>query len=340
MLKNGMLVVSVLFVFCCPLVSHALSDEAAMMTTAKAHYQDGGYYYASTWLERILRKWPDTAQREEILVMMAKSYAATGREDKAARTVKTLLKDYPQAAGKLDRDILKSAQEPSAAAAKSQDEVKAPVAAQAPVKPEAAAPAAAKDVIPAVAAVATPAPALSVPVALPVDAVKAEETETACRDTSASVPGTYAIEVGEFIGKNALVKGKKGVKKAGLMPVVGPGGRKMEVMLRIQAGEFSDEGAARKMLNKLRKVNVDQFMLKDKGGTFRVYAGSYFEHQAALDEQKRLSRKGLRSELKEATVPVSTYVINAGCFATEQVAKEKLAELERLGLKGKVLPPQ
>ncbi len=248
MLKNGMLVVSMLFVFCRPLVSHAQSDEAAMMTTAKVHYQDGGYYV----------------------------------------------------------------------------EVKASVAAQAPIKAE----------------VAAPAPALSVPVALPVDAVMSEETETACRDTSASVPGTYAIEVGEFIGKNALVKGKKAVKKAGLMPVVGPGGQKVEVMLRIQVGEFSDEGAARKMLNKLRKVNAGLFMLKDKGGTFRVYAGSYFEHQAALDEQKRLSGKGIRSELKEATVPVSTYVINAGCFATEQAAKEKLAELERLGLKGKVLPPQ
>jgi hypothetical protein len=387
MFKIRMLLLSVLLsVFCCPLLSHAQLDEAEMMAMAKGHYQEGGYYYASTWLERILRTWPQTAQREEILLMMAKSYAATGREDKAARVVKTLMKDYPQAAAKLDPETLKLAeqQEPydlasaqpdaagqgvpdaarrdapaepaEPAAAKVQDEASAPVPAEAPkkaegVKPavakvaaatvaEVAQPAVAEAAKPAAAAVAKPAPASAAPVAISVDAPKGAETETACRDNSATAPGSYAVEVGEFVGKNALIRGKRAVEKAGLVPVVGPGRQRVEAMLRILVGEYSGEAAAKKVLNKLRKVGAEHFMLKDNGGTFRVYAGSYFEHQAALDEQKRLLGKGFDSELREATVPVSTYVINAGCFPTEEAARGKLAELERLGVKGKVLPPQ
>lgn len=395
MFKVLMLLVSMLLsVFCHPLVTQAQQDEAAMMATAKGHYQEGGYYYASTWLERILRNWPATAQREEILLMMAKSYAATGREDKAARTVETLLKDYPQAAVKLDQDILKLVRAPdlqvgeapipvAAAApalaqpaapsqavpdaarqnapvahaepapAKAADEANASAPAEAPIKPDALKPAVAVGAKPAVEEAATPAivevanPAATVaatnapaplnPVALPAEALTGGETETACRDSSATDPGTYAIELGAFIGKNALARGKRAVEKAGLMPVVGPGPQKVEVMLRILVGEFSDESAAKKVLNKLRKAGAEQFMLKDKGGVFRIYAGSYFEHQAALDEQKRLLGKGIPSELKEATVAVSTFVINAGCFPTEEVAKVKLAELERLGMKGKVM---
>lgn len=432
MLNIRMLAVWMLLsVFCCPLMSHAQPDEAAMLATAKGHFQDGGYYYASTWLERILRNSPKTAQREEILVMLAKSYAATGREEKAARAVRTLLKDYPQAAAKLDQDMLKLAQEsyaetpplaasqaaeasapapvasavpaasataqlteavtpPSAGAIKAPvavavtapaqsaasgqaipdvakqnvapaaatvpDEVKAPVKAEAPVKADVAAPAVAIAATPGVAETAKPAVALvatpavvqvavapsapASPVVVPVDALNAGETETACRDNSATVPGTYAIELGEFIGKNSLVRAKKAVKKAGLVPVVAQGRQKVAVMLRILMGEYHDEAAAKKMLNKLRKAGAECFMLKDKGRTFRVYAGSYFEHQAALDEQKRLLAQGLDSELREATVTVSTYLIDAGCFPTDQAAKGKLAELERLGLKGKVLPPQ
>lgn len=403
MFKIRMLLLSVLLsVFCCPLLSHAQLDEAEMMATAKGHYQEGGYYYASTWLERILRTWPQTAQREEILLMMAKSYAATGREDKAARVVKTLIKDYPQAAAKLDPETLKLAeqQEPydlasvqpdaagqgvpdaarrdapaepaGPAAAKVQDGASAPVPAEAPkkaegVKPavakiaavtvaevaqpaaaevakpapaEVAKPAAAEAAKPAPAADAKPAPASAAPVAISVDASKGAETETACRDSSATAPGSYAVEVGEFVGKNALIRGKRAVEKAGLVPVVGPGRQRVEAMLRILVGEYSREAAAKKVLNKLRGAGAEHFILKDNGGTFRVYAGSYFEHQAALDEQKRLLGKGFDSELREATVPVSTYVINAGCFPTEEAARAKLSELERLGVKGKLLPPQ
>ena len=82
-----------------PSASFAASDEAAIFTQGKKHYQDKSYYFASTWLERVLNKYPTTQKREEVLLMLARCYAGTSREEKAVRTLNTLLKDFPQAAG-------------------------------------------------------------------------------------------------------------------------------------------------------------------------------------------------------------------------------------------------
>lgn len=105
-----MLVLAILLAFfISPLTSHAQSDEATMLEVAKFQYHDGNHYFASTWLERILKTYPRTARREEVLVMLSNSYAATGRDEKAVRTLQILLKDYPKAAATLDPSLLKLA---------------------------------------------------------------------------------------------------------------------------------------------------------------------------------------------------------------------------------------
>ncbi|QWV98798.1 tetratricopeptide repeat protein [Geomonas nitrogeniifigens] len=96
-----------------PSESFADSDEASMFTQARNHYKENSYYFASTWLERILKKYPSTSQREEVLLMLAKCYASTSREEKAVRTLKTLLKDFPKASDKLEPGLLKMVQDQS-----------------------------------------------------------------------------------------------------------------------------------------------------------------------------------------------------------------------------------
>lgn len=108
-----LLVAVVLACLIIPSASFAESDEASMFAQARSHFQESNYYFASTWLERILKKFPATPQREEVLMMLAKSYAATSRDEKAIRTLKTLLKDFPKAAGKLEPGLLKLVQEPA-----------------------------------------------------------------------------------------------------------------------------------------------------------------------------------------------------------------------------------
>ncbi|HBA87958.1 MAG TPA: hypothetical protein DCZ75_08180 [Geobacter sp.] len=90
-----------------PSASYAEPGEATMLEQARFNYEKGSYYIAATWLERTLTSYPRTPQREELLLMIAKCYATTWREDKAAQTVRTLQKYYPNAAATLEPALLK-----------------------------------------------------------------------------------------------------------------------------------------------------------------------------------------------------------------------------------------
>ena len=100
---------SLLVLFLCPISSHAQTDEESMLARARQHFSKGNYYLATTWLERIIKKYPATPRREEVLLMASKAYDLTGQDEKAAQTLRTLLKDYPEAAKSLDPRLLKLA---------------------------------------------------------------------------------------------------------------------------------------------------------------------------------------------------------------------------------------
>jgi outer membrane protein assembly factor BamD (BamD/ComL family) len=108
---------------------YAQADEATMLAQAKEHYGSGLYYLASTWLTRILNQYPATPHRDEVLLMLSKSFAYTGRDSKAAEVVRTLLTDYPKAAETLDKELLKMAkQEQSPTSASPQRKAPTPAA--------------------------------------------------------------------------------------------------------------------------------------------------------------------------------------------------------------------
>lgn len=159
---------------------------------------------------------------------------------------------------------------------------------------------------------------------------------------SAAAAGTiYTLEFGTYVLKSKMVEIKKKIKSAGLKPVVEPGPKKKEQMSRIHVGEYADQKAAEKMLQKLRKAKAEQFLLQDKTGKFNVYAGSYFDKLGAVDEQLRLAGFGITTELKQISVQVPTFVLTAGSFKSQEAATQKGAELERLGVKPTVVqrPP-
>ena len=64
-----LLLISLLALSLCPNLSYAQTDEAEMLEQARKQYQTGNYYFASTWMERILKEYPATPQREELLLM-------------------------------------------------------------------------------------------------------------------------------------------------------------------------------------------------------------------------------------------------------------------------------
>ena len=104
-----LILTSLLVLLLCPLVSYAQTNEANMLEQAREQYRTGNYYFATTWMERILKEYPATSKREEILVMMLKAYSSTGRDAKAAQALDTLVKQYPKTVATLDPDLLKAA---------------------------------------------------------------------------------------------------------------------------------------------------------------------------------------------------------------------------------------
>lgn len=94
-----------------PLASFAQTESEAMLVQARQHFEKGEYYFATTWFERFLKSNPSSPQRKDVLLLMSKAYLASGREEKAAKTLATLIKDYPDAANSLDPQLLKLAKE-------------------------------------------------------------------------------------------------------------------------------------------------------------------------------------------------------------------------------------
>ena len=155
-----------------------------------------------------------------------------------------------------------------------------------------------------------------------------------CRKSDNSdEPAAFTIEVGQYVAKAALAAAKRKIEKAGMVPVVEPGPKRKEMMTRIHLGQFANQQAAKKTLDKLCALNEECFFLRDKAGNFHLYAGSYHDRKAAAQEQQRFTARGIKSELKQAEVLLPTFVLTAGCFNSPEAAREKLTDLERVGMK-------
>ena len=82
------------------------TEDEAMLAQAREHLSNRKYYFASTWLERLLRDHPATPQRKEALLLIIKVYDLSGRNEKAVPYVRALVKEFPKAAASLDPELL------------------------------------------------------------------------------------------------------------------------------------------------------------------------------------------------------------------------------------------
>lgn len=399
-----------------------------MLEQGMTQYQAGNYYYASSWFERILKQYPNTVKKREILTMLATSCAVTGREEKAGKVLRNLLREYPQAAQGLDPKLLQLAgqapareavadPEPAPAAqvpALGQKPVPAAVAAPEPAVPAAPRPTP-KIAAPAPSPVPAARPAISVPAPVPeskkaaakpagasapaaqkaVPAAAAKPLPVAAPGASAAVasasvsarpsktpatPGkqanpatqakpaiqvaqvakttakpvaqvapakpaampadeiaVYTLQIGEFVMKLALADAVKKVEDAGLKPMVGKGPKKKEPRIRLYYGERANEQLAKKEVEQLRSNKVDAFFLKEAGGKYRIYAGSYIDEKAAEKERQRIAPQGVKVTLKPVLVSFPSYLVLAGSFSTRAAAEARAADFVKQGLKVEVI---
>lgn len=154
------------------------------------------------------------------------------------------------------------------------------------------------------------------------------------------IPGqteAYIVELGQYATKLTLEDAKKRAQRSGIAYFVEQGPKHKEPMTRVHIGEYANQQAAKKTLDKLRAVNAEHFVLQDKTGKLNIYAGSFADPKAALKEQQRFASLGIKSNLKQVMVSVPTYQLSAGCFLTEEAARKKVAELDKLGFKSVVV---
>jgi len=107
-IKNVILItslISVLFQSFPPLTQ---ADESSMLENGRSHFQSGEYYFATTWLERILKNYPATPHRKEVLLMITRAYARSGRNDKAVDYLTMLRKEFPEAAASFESEYRRS----------------------------------------------------------------------------------------------------------------------------------------------------------------------------------------------------------------------------------------
>jgi len=82
------------------------SEEGALKD-ARVDVSTGYYHLATVRLERILREYPKSRHRSEMLLLIVKSYALSHREAEAIPHLRALLREFPEEAARLDPKFLK-----------------------------------------------------------------------------------------------------------------------------------------------------------------------------------------------------------------------------------------
>jgi hypothetical protein len=71
------------------------ADDDSPLEKGTSYFQAGQYYFATTWLERFIKNNPVSPQRKEALIMISRAYALSDRDEKAARYLDILRKEFP-----------------------------------------------------------------------------------------------------------------------------------------------------------------------------------------------------------------------------------------------------
>ena len=151
-----------------------------------------------------------------------------------------------------------------------------------------------------------------------------------------SAPHRYTLTIGEYEVKSAMADAIKRINRAGLIPIVKSGPTKTKAIIRLQVADYPDQKSALLEIGRLRTLNVNGFMLAGKDGKFTVYAGTSRSQKQAGIEQKRLAALGVKTVLKNASIPRATFILTAGGFATREAAVENATKLEKQGLKATI----
>jgi SPOR domain len=183
------------------------------------------------------------------------------------------------------------------------------------------------------------------PKAKPVVPKSAKETNASAKSMAASktdkkavkkISGPYTLLVGDYVPDKTLSAVLAQLKKNGIAPVKKETVLANEPMNRLFVGEYTDQDRAVAELQKLKKLTADAFIIA-KDGTYSLYAGSYFTASRLNLETKRLAAKGVKTVVRTAKLKVKVTRVRAGNYANIDSANKAAHELDKKGLKVKVV---
>ncbi|TWJ17062.1 SPOR domain-containing protein [Geobacter argillaceus] len=148
---------------------------------------------------------------------------------------------------------------------------------------------------------------------------------------------TVTLLVGEFVPDRDFLALQTRLKNMGLSPLHKTELKKAKPMNRLYVGEYPDYDAGAAELERIKKLSADAFFI-ETGGTYRVYAGSYYGRRLAEQVRTGLAGKGVATTLQKADVPVTVVRLTAGRFADKAAAAGTIKKLKAAGLAPTVVP--
>jgi hypothetical protein len=142
----------------------------------------------------------------------------------------------------------------------------------------------------------------------------------------------FTLVVGTYVMPSTLKADKAKLERAGVHPTVSVGPKKNQPMNRLVVAEYDSYTTARAELDRVKKASKDAFLLQENGRV-TIYAGSYYRHDRAVEEQERLRAQGFAPILKKAVAPVGSSKLTVGGFPTREAAQGEAARLRKLGFK-------
>jgi outer membrane protein TolC len=146
---------------------------------------------------------------------------------------------------------------------------------------------------------------------------------------------SFTIRIGDFSSAE-VEQVKQKLQRVGLVPVVMDGGKKSRHAYRLVLGQYPDLKTARQALQTLTDPQ-NGFVLKAKNGAYDVFAGSFFDRQRAVKQQKSLAAQGIVLNLRPVNIELPAFTIITGSFSSREAAKEMGKKLEQQGLDFQIL---
>lgn len=167
---------------------------------------------------------------------------------------------------------------------------------------------------------------------IPANTAKPTKKELLDQAGTKKAGGHYTLVVGTYVLKSSMRSDKEKLEKSGMQTSVLPAKMRNEPMNRLLVAEVATNEAAQEKLAKVKKASKDAFFLRENN-KYAIYAGSYFAHDRAVQEQERLRKLGFVPILKISQAPVSTYSLAAGSYSTRTAALKEAEHLKKLGFK-------